>query len=481
MKTFRYIASATTLAMLLAGTGSAQRSLAPDPIIVPNDRAPVQAQPVSPSSPVARLSVVPSALPKTQAVLDGYIRDNKMPGIVGAFSVGNRPTMFVSAGKIADGAAAAKAGPDSLWRVYSMTKPITGMAAMILIEEGRLKLDDPVSKYIPAFKTMKVLDGANSLASHPAARPVTIRMLLTHSAGLGYNIVTKGPLLSEYKRLGIDPAQVNNDLEGQSRKTRPTSLEEFANRVASLPLVYEPGTKWSYSIGLDVMGRVIEVASGMSFDGFVQQHIFDPLKMTSSFWTVPQRDVPRLSTNYIFTRAAMAQFNPALDTSKIDAKARIPLDAAATSVWLKPPSFPYGGAGLVMSARDYDRFLHMLQNYGELDGVRIMKTETAKLAMSNLLPAGVIFSGTVASTGGTTAGPKMGFGAGGSVYLEDFPGGAGKGTYGWGGAAGTVAFVDAGHQARGNVMVNYFPGDTYPLRTEVLPAFLADAAHHPAK
>ncbi|KQS02127.1 serine hydrolase [Sphingomonas sp. Leaf357] len=467
MKSFKLLASAGLGAVLLTGAGFAQTAPAPS--------APVTA------APAPTLSAVPSALPATQAVLDGYVRDNKMPGIVAAFGIGDGPTMFLSAGTIADGPSAAKAGPDSLWRVYSMTKPITGMAAMILVEEGKLKLDDPVSKYIPAFKDMKVLDGPDSLASHPAVRPVTIRMLLTHSAGLGYSIITKGPLLAEYKKLGIDPAQVNNDLEAQSRKVRPATLEEFANRVASLPLVYEPGTKWSYSIGLDVMGRVIEVASGMSFDGFVQKRIFDPLKMSSSFWTVPQSEVSRLSTNYIFTRAAMAQFNPSLDTSKIDAKARIPLDAAATSVWLKAPSFPYGGAGLVMSARDYDRFLHMLQNYGTLDGVRIMKTETAKLAMSNLLPMGVVFSGTVAATGGNTGGPKMGFGAGGSVYLEDFPGGAGKGTYGWGGAAGTVAFVDPARHARGNVMVNYFPGDTYPIRTEVLPAFLSDVARMTAK
>ncbi len=474
MRNIKHIASATTLALLLAGAGMAQRQ-AP----LPQTAAPTPAQPAPATAPV--LTAVPSALPATQAVLDGYVRDNKMPGIVAAFGLGDGPTMFVSAGKIADGATAQKAGPDSLWRVYSMTKPITGMAAMILVEDGKIKLDDPVSKFIPAFKNITVLNGPDSLASHPAVRPVTIRMLLTHSAGLGYSIVTKGPLLAEYRRLGIDPAQVNNDLEAQSRKLRPATLEEFANRVASVPLMYEPGSRWSYSIGLDVMGRVIEVASGMSFDGFVQKRIFDPLKMTSSFWTVPQSEVPRLSTNYIFTRAAMAQMNPTLDTSKIDAKARLPLDAAATSVWLKPPSFPYGGAGLVMSARDYDRFLHMLQNYGELDGVRIMKAETAKLGMSNLLPVGVTFSGTVASTGGNTGGPKMGFGAGGSVYLEDYPGGAGKGTYGWGGAAGTVAFVDPGRHARGTVMVNYFPGETYPIRTEVLPAFLADAARYRAQ
>lgn len=464
MTSFKQIASVGALTLLLAGGALAQQA-APQGSLKP------QRDP---------LTVVPSALPATQALLDSYVGDNKMPGIVAAFGIADLPTVYVSAGKIADDAGAARAGPDSLWRVYSMTKPITGMAAMILVEEGKLKLDDPVSKYIPAFAKMTVVDGPDTLKSHPATHPITIRMLLTHSAGLGYTI-TPGVLTSEYVRRGINPAQISEQFEAETRKVRPATLEEFANRVATLPLLSEPGTKWSYSIGLDVMGRVIEVASGMSFDGFVQTRIFDPLKMTSSFWTVPRSEIPQFATNYVFAREGMKQLNPAMDTSKIDPKARLPLDTAAGSVWLRRPSFPYGGAGLVMSARDYDTFLHMLQNYGTLNGVRIMKPETAKLAMSNLLPPGVTFSGAVTGNGGTIAGPKMGFGAGGSVYLEDFPGGAGKGTYGWGGAAGTVAFVDPGRHARGTVMVNYFPGETYPLRKEVLGAFLTDVARYRTK
>jgi CubicO group peptidase (beta-lactamase class C family) len=434
-----------------------------------------QASPQAAPAPVATSASSP--LPTTQALFDGYVRDNKMPGIVGAFGVGDGPTMFISAGKIADGAGAAAAGPDSLWRVYSMTKPITAMAAMILIERGKMKLDEPVSDFIPGFAHMNVLtDPANSLATTPALHPVTIRNLLTHTAGLGYNIITKGPLLAEYNRLGINPAQVNQQLEGPARAVRPKTLQEFAAKVATLPLIAEPGTKWSYSIGLDVMGAVIEKASGMSFDGFVQANIFDPLKMKSSYWTVPQSEVGRFATNYMYTREAMAAMGTAVDPAKIPEKARIPLDVAAQSIWLTPPSFPYGGAGLVMSARDYDRFLHALENYGTLDGVRVMKPETAHLMMSNLLPGGLLFSGVAASTGGNGAGPKMGFGAGGSVYLEDAPGGAGKGTYGWGGAAGTIAFVDPARHLRGVIRVNFFPGERWGLRGEAVPAFFADAA-----
>jgi CubicO group peptidase (beta-lactamase class C family) len=399
-------------------------------------------------------------LPKTQALLDNYVGDGKMPGIVAAFGVGDRPTMFVSAGKLATDTTAAAATPDSLWRVYSMTKPITAMAAMILIEQGRIGLDDPVSKYIPAFARMKVATSPEtSLASVPAVQPITIRMLLTHSSGLSYNIIARGALLKEYERLGILPAEVSASIEPAMRRTRAPTLAAFAERVAQAPLIAQPGTAWNYSVGLDVMGRVIEIAGGMPFDQFVNTRIFAPLGLTSSYWTVPQSEAGRLATNYAFTGDAM-----------------VPLDPAARSVYLQPPSFPYGGAGLVMSARDYDRFLHMLANEGTLDGVRIMKPETVRLAMSNLLPAGVTFGGVGGATGGAAANATpMGYGAGGSVYLADGPGGMpSKGTYGWGGAAGTVAFVDPVKKIRGTIMVNYFPADRWPIRREITAALATD-------
>jgi CubicO group peptidase (beta-lactamase class C family) len=430
--------TATATIALLTGAGIAQTASMPLPAPA---AAPATASP----------------LPATQALYDSYVATNKMPGIVGAFGAGNVPTMFVSAGKIATDANAAPAGPDSLWRVYSMTKPITAMAAMILIEEGKMKLDEPVSDFLPAFKTMRVQLNENTIDSRPAARPITIRNLLTHTAGLGYNIVTKGPLLQLYMDKGLTPGQVNAAMEVDARKTRPASLQEFADRVATVPLIADPGTKWSYSIGLDLMGAVIEKASGMRFDAFVQKRIFDPLRMKSSYWSVPASEVGRLSTNYAF-----------LPGDKLFA-----LDPAATSAYLSPPSFPYGGAGLVMSARDYDTFLHMLQNYGELDGVRIMKPETAKLAMSNLLPAGVEFGGVAGATGGTS-GPKMGFGAGGSVVLEDKANSMGTGTYGWGGAAGTAAWVNPAKKIRGTIMVNYFPADKWPIRDETVKALISD-------
>jgi len=385
------------------------------------------------------------------ALAKRVVAEGKVPGIVFVSGVGNAPPQTLAEGRIAVEPDAPTADADSLWRVYSMTKPITGIAAMILVEEGKLKLDQPISDFIPAFKEMKVLvDPAKDLTSRPAARPITVRNLLTHTAGLGYTIITKGPLLDEYNRLGINPAQVNALMEPGMRAARPKSLEEFADRVATLPLIADPGAQWSYSIGLDVLGRVIEVASGMPFDQFVNTRIFAPLKMQASFWTVPQDQARILATNYLSPKVAA--------------------DAGATSVWLRPPSFPYGGAGLVMSARDYDRFLHMLLGGGTLDGVRILKPETVKLAMSDLLPASVDRSTLAHMTADT--GVPMGFGAGGSVYLADKPGGPGKGTFGWAGAAGSIGWVDPVHKLRATMMINSFSEQM--LKREASQAVYAD-------
>ncbi|SEJ56658.1 CubicO group peptidase, beta-lactamase class C family [Sphingomonas sp. OV641] len=420
-----------------------------------------QAQPAPQPAPAPSVAAAPGANPllrETQALFDGYVASGKMPGVVGAFGVGDAPPQFVSAGRISDDPGAPLAGPDSLWRIYSMTKPVTGMAAMLLVEDGRIGLDDPLSKYIPAFANMRVLTSPDtSLDSVPAKKPILIRHLLTHSAGLGYSINAKGPLLQEYERRGIVPAQVNAQMEAKARTARPTTLAEFANRVAAVPLIAEPGTKWHYSIGLDVLGAVIEQASGMPFDRFVQTRLLGPLNMRSTYWSVPASEVGRLSTNYVFV-----------------GDVRAPIDRAATSVYLKPPSFPYGGAGLVSSARDYDRFLHMLANGGTLDGRRVMKAETVALAMSNLLPPGVTFGGLGDGTGGVMS-ARMGFGAGGSVYLENAPGGVpSKGTFGWGGAAGTIAWVDPVRKMRGTVMVQYFPDDKWPVRRNVSAALARD-------
>ncbi len=421
---------------------------------------------VAAGSAIARQAAIVSApaaaYPRTQKLFADYVAADRMPGVVAVIGRGQSAPAIVAAGHIGDEPGAPLADRNSLWRVYSMTKPITAMAAMILIEEGRIRLDQPVGDFIPAFRHMTVQVSPNSMETRPATRPITIRNLLTHTAGLGYTITTRGPLLKAYEDAGITPFTSDAKTEARNRLVRPPTLAAFADRVATLPLIAEPGTRWSYSIGLDVLGRVIEVASHQPFDRFLARRIFVPLGMRSTWFTVPSSEAHRLATGYFIT-----------------GKGRVPADPGATSVFLSPPSFPYGGAGLVMSASDYDRFLHMLQNGGMLDGVRILKPATVKLAMSNLLPAGVIYPGAATATGGTTG--TQGFGAGGSVTLADMPGGAGKGTYGWGGAAGTIAWVDPARQVRATIMVNYLPSGAVPLRPEATASIYADLAAMPAR
>ncbi len=383
--------------------------------------------------------------PTIKAQFESYVSSGKLPGVLA--TIGRQAGLpdVIAAGTQGLG----DADPvdiDTLWRVYSMTKPVTGMAAMILVGEGKMKLDQPISDFLPEFKNMTVLtDPEKSMDAVPAKTQITIRHLLTHTAGLGYSIITKGPLLQAYLDNGITPGIVSRfPLPGAPASTPTPDLKTFSERLAKLPLIAEPGTKWSYSISLDLLGRVIEVASGMDFEAFLKTRIFEPLKMNSSYFQVPQSETKRLVSNY-------APVNGVL----------FPIDPAPTSIYLDKPAFAFGGAGMVCSARDYDRFLNMLANYGALDGVRIMSAETAALGMSDLLPAAVSTDGTFAA--------GAGFGAGGRVGK-----GANAGVYGWGGAAGTVAFVDPRTKLRAVCMAQYMPSNVYPFHEDFAKWVLKD-------
>lgn len=372
--------------------------------------------------------------PTIKAEFDSYVSSGKLPGVLATIGRASGLPDVIAVGTQGLGEKT-PVNIDTLWRVYSMTKPITGMAAMILVGEGKMKLDQPISEFLPEFANMTVLtDPEKSMDAVPAKNQITVRHLLTHTAGLGYSIITKGPLLQAYLDNGITPGIVSRfPIPGQPTSTPTPDLKTFSERLAKLPLIAEPGTKWSYSISLDLLGRVIEVASGMDFEAFLKTRIFEPLKMNSSYFQVPKSETPRLVSNY-------APVNGIL----------FPIDPAATSIYLDKPAFAFGGAGMVCSARDYDRFLNMLANYGELDGVRIMSPKTAALAMSDLLPPAVSTDGTYAD--------GAGFGAGGRVGK-----GANEGVYGWGGAAGTVAFVDPKRKLRAVCMAQYMPSNAYPF------------------
>ncbi|MAM38328.1 MAG: serine hydrolase, partial [Erythrobacter sp.] len=343
------------------------------------------------------------AWPHVQAMIDKYVGGRKLANMVAALGWGEAAPTYLARGDLALGSGK-RAGADSLYRIYSMTKPITGMAAMILIDEGKLGLDQPIAEILPAFSNMmvqKTYDGSVT-DLEPAERPITVRQLLTHTAGLGYGIVQQGPIREMYAKYGISPGQVSRlPIPGLGRDEAIAGLDKFANNLARMPLVLQPGTKWSYSVGLDLMGRVIEVVSGMPFDEYLRTAIFEPTGMDSTWFQVPKSEVGRLTTNYGVLGGNL-----------------IPLDPAGASVYLDKPAFPFGGAGLVSSARDYDRFLTMLLGYGMIDGRRVMSEAAVKLGTSNLLPE-------TATTKGTWI-EGQGFGAGGRVQ---------DGAYGWGGAA----------------------------------------------
>lgn len=358
-----------------------------------------------------------------QSILDDWVAKNRVPGAVAAVGRGVEKVRYFSAGKLAQGDAPA-IGPDSLFRAYSQTKTVTGMAAMILIDEGKFTLDTNIADFIPGFANPRVLtEPDKSLATRPAIRGITVRNLLTHTAGLGYNIITKGPLLNEYVRLGITGGQVSRlELPGFPKISHAPSLEAFGDRLATLPLIADPGTIWSYSVGLDLMGRVIEVASGMPFDTFLAERLFKPLGMNSTWFQVPAKEAKRLTTNHFDLNGTP-----------------FPIDPGATSIYLDKPPFPFGGGGLVSSPRDWDRFLLMQMGEGAIGKTRIMSKATAQLGMSNIVPEGTVMTSWV---------KDQGFGAGGRVSLATGSNGEGPGTYGWGGAASTIGWVDRANKLR---------------------------------
>ncbi|HEX8446005.1 MAG TPA: serine hydrolase domain-containing protein [Sphingomonas sp.] len=396
-------------------------------------------------APAAALARGP-AYPAVNAVLDRFV-PARLPGAVVAIGRGFAPPIIIARGRLAVDPAAPAVGGDSLWRIYSMTKPITGIAAMLLIEQGKLGLDQPIADFLPAFGTLRVLaNPGKDRTTRPAKAPITVRHLLTHTAGLSYHIDGESPLRDDYIRLGLTPARVGANDPGPA--TAP-SLAAFADRLATVPLLTDPGTAWRYSLGLDLLGRVIEVASGIPFDQFLATRIFVPLGLRDTHFTVPAAALARLATNYGVGKNGLK-----------------PLDPGPTSVYAHPAAFPFGGAGLVSSARDYDRFLLMLLGEGAIGRTRILAPATARLAMSNLLPANAILP---ADFGGPDGG---GFGAGGRVSLR----GPGAGTFGWAGAAGTIGWVDRRRALRGGVFLNYMPPATLSVNEDLRTAVYRDVA-----
>ena len=388
---------------------------------------------------------VAESWPNVAALADRYVTTRKLANLFLTFGWGQQEHAHTVGGGTLSLARPAPVDVDSLYRIYSMSKPITGMATMILIDEGVLGLDQPLHEVLPAFRDMRVLvrpDGPLE-ETVPAERPITIRHLLTHTAGLGYQIVSEGPLRDAYNGLGLVGGRVSRiPIPGFPPVTPAPGLEAFADRLATLPLMYQPATRWSYSASIDLLGRVIEVASGMEFEAFLQRRIFEPCGMTSTWMQVPQSEAARLTDNYAIVNGMT-----------------FPIDPGVNSIYLDPPEVPAGGGGLVSSPRDYDRFLRMLLGYGAIDGNRVMSEQAVRVGVSNLLPPTVDTAGTWLE--------GEGHGAGGRSKGASF---------GWGGAAGTLAAVDFDLGLRSCLFTQYMPSEAYPIRDEFMAAMEQDLA-----
>jgi len=386
---------------------------------------------------------VAEAWPNVAALAKKYLSEKKVANMFLTFGWNQEDHAHsVGGGNLSIGGST-PVDENSLYRIYSMTKPITGMATMMLIDEGKLGLDMPLYDVLPAFKDMQVLvDPEGALDDTvPARRPITIRQLLTHTAGLGYGIISKGPLRDAYNEKGIVGGRVSRfPIPGLPNPTPAPGLKVWADRLATLPLMYQPASKWSYSSSIDLLGRVIEVASGMEFESFLKERLFDPLGMTSTYMTVPESEKGRLTTNY-----------------GVLGNNTLPLDPGANSVFLDPPKVPAGGGGLVSSPKDYDRFLRMLLGYGKLGDERVMSENAVRVGVSDLIPA------TVDKTGSWME--NEGHGAGGRSV---------NGVFGWGGAAGTLGAVDYKLGLRTALWTQYMPSEAYPIRDEYLAALEAD-------
>ncbi|MGJ8688082.1 MAG: serine hydrolase domain-containing protein [Gammaproteobacteria bacterium] len=383
----------------------------------------VSADNLSYSSPES-VGMSSEALERIAPLLQQYVDSGELVGVVSMLARHGEIVHFDNYGTL-DKDTGAPIEKDSLFRIYSMSKPITTVAAMMLYEEGKFQLSDPVSKFLPEFANLKVMgEGGSRVAPE---RPMTMQMLMSHTAGLTYGVFGDTLVDRQYRDADI----LSN-----------TDLAEMTSRLGEIPLQYQPGTRFHYSVSVDVLGRVVEVLSGQSLDAFFEQRIFTPLEMTDTFFEVPADKKPRFGTNH--------SFDPSTKTLVVS-------DRPETSAFANEVTFFSGGGGLVSSTEDYMRFSQMLLNGGELDGARILGRKTIEFMTQNHLPG--IFGGPSLNTDADLYGMSRGTGFGlGFAVVED-PAGAGgitsPGEFYWGGAAGTIFWIDPVEDLIGIVMVQH--------------------------
>jgi CubicO group peptidase (beta-lactamase class C family) len=375
-----------------------------------------------------------SRLAHIRTVMNRHVAEKQIPGAAGLIARRGK-IAYQEAFGMADVEAGKPMRLDTIHRIYSMSKPITSVAVMMLYEEGKFQLNDPVAKYLPEFAKMQVAvdekdpqTGKPTLKTAPAKRPVTVRDLLRHTAGLTYGFFSDTLVDQEYRK-----ARVLSDL----------NLAEFVTNLSKIPLLYEPGARWHYSVSVDVLGRLVEVLSGKPFDQFLQERIFTPLDMRDTGFYVQADKKDRFAKLYSPTKDGKIQ--PAvICATRQECVEKFP---NAVPSYLEPPTLLSGGGGLVSTAYDYLRFCQMLLNKGQYDGKRLLSRKTVQLMSSDNL-------GTIPGMG-----PGGGFGLGFAVSKA--PGEAGMmgspGEYNWGGAAGTRFWIDPQEELIGIFMIQILP------------------------
>lgn len=335
---------------------------------------------------------------------------------------------------------------DTIFRIYSMSKPITSVALMQLYEQGHFQLNDPVSRVIPEWKNHRVWvsgEGDDMVTEEPI-RPMTFRHVLSHSGGLTYGGGLPGadathPVDQEYRRHGVNRGQ------GET-------LHDFAMNLAKVPLRYHPGERWQYSLSTDVCGYLVEAISGERFDHYLQEHIFGPLGMVDTSFQVTPEKQSRFAANY--------NRNP-------DKSLKL-IDDPATSQYLNEPTFFSGGGGLTSTMADYYRFCEMLRRGGELDGHRILGPRTLEMMHMNHLPGGKDLTEVAIGGFSETANEGVGFGLGFATTMGQVETGSlGKGDYYWGGAASTIFWVDPVEDLVTIFLTQLMPSNTFNFRGQL--------------
>lgn len=377
-------------------------------------------------------------LARMTAITQKYVDEGKLAGVI---------TMVAREGKVVHFEAVGHKGAadsrpleqDDLFRIYSMTKPITATAAMQLYEQGKFHLTDPVSKFVPELKDLKVLNADGEL--EPVKSEMTMQQLLTHTTGLSYGFDPKGDPVDQH----YADAELWNSKD----------LDDFAERLGKLPLKFHPGDQWHYSVAVDVTGLVVQRLSGQSLDVYLQEHIFGPLDMVDTFFAVPEEKIARFLPNHF------------IDPESGELT-QMPQGGTAAMQNYRQVTLFSGGGGLVSTAMDYMRWAEMMRNGGELQGTRILSPKTVKYMAMNHLDASMVNGGTGEQP--TLGGPLRGFGFGlgfGLVTDTTASGVLGSvGEFNWGGAAGTVFWIDPVEEIVVVGMIQLM-GSPYPFRSDL--------------